>query len=93
MIDLKSVAVSGCIRFSRARALFHEGKVKMYTKEGLAWEADSQTPIVDSSGFRLSRRWIAQTACGTLLLKSKCPTCGGWRRVTRMDPKILWLME
>lgn len=88
MVDLPSVSVKGAIVFARARVLWKDGLLRMFTKEGKVWESISERPTVTLSYW--SRQWKAETMRGDILMKTKCSTCGGWRKVTRLSADELW---
>lgn len=87
MIDLPSVHITGAIRFARARVLWHQGLMKLYTKSGKIAEMQSSEPQ-RLKGWR--RVWLAETEHGEIRLSAKCSSCGGWSKVARPDAEALW---
>lgn len=87
-VDLASVRVSGAISLPRARVLWKDGLLRMFTKEGIVWEAPARAPkAVPSRWYKL---WHVDTDRGEIVLRNRCSTCGGWRSVTKVPAETLW---
>lgn len=88
MIDFPSVSLSGAISISHARVLFKDGILRAFTKKGLVWEVGATEIAPSPKGWPV--RWFATTLRGALVMKPKCETCCGWRKVTSVPAETLW---
>lgn len=88
MIDLPAVRLSGAIEIARARVLWFAGILRAFTKDGLVFETISDKPVPQRAW--LSRQWTVRTIRGDITIKARCPTCGGWRKVTKPTAEELW---
>lgn len=87
MIDLKAVKASGAFEIGRARALWEDGTLKLYTKRGMVRQYQASEPV-RKTGWR--RTWTVVTPQGVIELAGTCMLCGGWRQVTRIPARLLW---
>jgi len=87
MIDLPSVKVSGAVSVARARVLWQDGMLRVYTKKGRVEELRSTEP---KRMHGMWPRWAAETNRGQVVFSSRCPSCGGWTAVTRINREELW---
>ena len=91
MIDHKAVSISGVKNIARARVLWKDGVLKAYTKNGLVWGVKSEAPTVRKGGW--TRHWEANTESGEILMRQRCMTCHGWRKVTKIKAEQLWELQ
>jgi len=89
-MDLLSVSVSGAFNYARARVVWRDGMLRVYTLEGLRLELTTKRPIRRP---QFLNTWDVETGMGNFVLKGKCVTCGGprWWRVTSKPFDELWM--
>ena len=89
LINFTSVALSGDLTCGRARVLWYDGLLKVYTPDGLLREVPTNKPVMRP---RFLSTWDAFTFGGVVTLKRKCMTCGGrqWWRLMRIPSEELW---
>lgn len=87
--DYTSVSLRGVINAARARVLWRDGTLRVYTPDGLLHTLVCPKPV-RQPGFL--RTWSVTTSKGELTLKGRCMTCGGrrWWGLYAMPAGMLW---
>ncbi len=87
--NFPSVSIKGVFNYARARVLWRDGLLRVYTVEGLRLEISSEQPF-PRPGY--IRSWTAKTSKGYIILRGKCITCGGrkWWRLVYKSADELW---
>lgn len=88
-IDFKSVSIRGAFNYGRARVLWRDGLLRVFTLEGLQFQMEAARPR-RMTGYLW--RWDVDTAAGPVTLRPKCITCGGvkWARMVAQSFAELW---
>ncbi len=88
-INFSSVSINGIFNYARARVLWRDGVLRIFTVPGLHLEIASRQPV-KRSGFL--RTWDVKTDKGNIVMKGKCITCGGsgWLRLVAKSSDALW---
>jgi hypothetical protein len=89
MINLRSVSIRGVFNYARARLLWSDGLMRVYTPDGLVLELISDQPV-RRPGY--VHTWDVKTSKGNIEVRGKCITCGGkkWWRVAFAPSEELW---
>jgi hypothetical protein len=87
--DFSSVSIKGAFNYGRARVLWNNGLLRVYTVDGLRLEILARRPVKRP---RHLRTWDIDTGKGDIVLRGKCITCGGrpWWRIAFMPVNELW---
>jgi len=89
MINFRSVSIKGAFNHARARVIWNNGVLKVFTINGMILSIGAQRPQV-KRGF--IRTWDVETAKGNITMRAKCMTCGGrkWWPVYYASDTDLW---
>jgi hypothetical protein len=91
-LNFSSVSIKGAFDYARARVLWHDGLLRVYTVGGLALEIAALRPVKRS---RHLRTWDVDTGKGDIVIRWKCITCGGrkWWHLIATPSDELWSRE
>ena len=89
MINFRSVSIKGTFNYGRARVLWHDGLLKVFTPNGLVLRVRSKIPTRKEGRLKA---WHVETVRGNITLSSKCMTCGGkkWWNTYYTPDAELW---
>ncbi len=89
--SFSSVSIKGVFNYKRARVLWYDGLLRVYTVDGLRLEVIAEQPS-PRPGYL--RSWTVRTDKGDIILRRRCVTCGGkeWRRLAYRSTNELWRM-
>lgn len=90
MKNFTTVTVKGSFNFARARVIWRDGVLRVFTLEGLALDLPASAPkkrpgYVHTYDVDLGGK-------GTITLRGKCVTCGGrkWWKIAYRPANLLW---
>ena len=89
MINYRSVSIKGAFNVGRARALWHNGVLKVFDMTGFVLAIAAEKPARNKG---LLRAWDVKTEKGDIIMRGKCMTCGGkqWWRIMYIPEGELW---
>ena len=93
IMNFTSVSIKGTFNFGRARVLWRDGMMRIYTIDGLVSEYMADQP---TKRDRYLHTWDVNLGkngdAGSITLRMKCITCGGrkWWRIAYMPLEQLW---
>jgi len=87
--NFTSVSIRGICNYARARVIWYDGLLRIFTPDGLAQEVASAKPRRKKGHIRT---WDVETEKGEIVMRGKCITCGGkkWWRVYNAPTVGLW---
>jgi hypothetical protein len=88
-VNFSSVSIKGAFNYARARVLWHDGLLRVFTLDGLSLEIVALRPV---KRHRYIMTWDVDTGKGDIVMRLKCVTCAGrkWWRLVAMPSDELW---